>query len=42
MLRVRTDAERIAAVLHDVVSDTAWTLVPITFPQRRHPEAGHA
>jgi len=26
MLRVRTDAERMAAVLHDVVEDTAWTL----------------
>jgi (p)ppGpp synthase/HD superfamily hydrolase len=26
MLRMRTDAERIAAVLHDVVEDTAWTL----------------
>jgi (p)ppGpp synthase/HD superfamily hydrolase len=26
MLRVRTNAERIAAVLHDVVEDTPWTL----------------
>jgi len=26
MLRVQTDAERMAAVLHDVVEDTAWTL----------------
>ena len=26
MLRVRTDAERMAAVLHDVVEDTPWTL----------------
>jgi len=26
MLSVRTDAERMAAVLHDVVEDTAWTL----------------
>ena len=26
MLRVQTPAERIAAVLHDVVEDTAWTL----------------
>jgi (p)ppGpp synthase/HD superfamily hydrolase len=26
MLRLRTDAERMAAVLHDVVEDTAWTL----------------
>ncbi|HEX8673560.1 MAG TPA: HD domain-containing protein [Longimicrobium sp.] len=26
MLRVETPAERIAAVLHDVVEDTAWTL----------------
>jgi len=26
LLRMRTDAERIAAVLHDVVEDTAWTL----------------
>lgn len=26
MMRVRTDAERMAAVLHDVVEDTAWTL----------------
>lgn len=26
MLRVRTDAERMAAVLHDVVEDSAWTL----------------
>ena len=26
MLRMRTDAERIAAVLHDVVEDTPWTL----------------
>ena len=26
MLRVDTDAERMAAVLHDVVEDTAWTL----------------
>jgi len=26
MLRVHTDAERMAAVLHDVVEDSAWTL----------------
>jgi (p)ppGpp synthase/HD superfamily hydrolase len=26
MLRAQTDAERMAAVLHDVVEDTAWTL----------------
>jgi (p)ppGpp synthase/HD superfamily hydrolase len=26
MFRVQTDAERMAAVLHDVVEDTAWTL----------------
>jgi (p)ppGpp synthase/HD superfamily hydrolase len=26
MLRVHTDAERMAAVLHDVVEDTPWTL----------------
>lgn len=26
MLRARTDAERMAAVLHDVVEDTAWSL----------------
>ena len=26
LFRVRTDAERMAAVLHDVVEDTAWTL----------------
>ena len=26
MLRVQTDAERMAAVLHDVVEDSAWTL----------------
>jgi (p)ppGpp synthase/HD superfamily hydrolase len=26
MLRVQTDAERMAAVLHDVVEDTPWTL----------------
>ncbi|SOD03788.1 HD domain-containing protein [bacterium JGI 053] len=26
MLRMRSDAERMAAVLHDVVEDTAWTL----------------
>ena len=26
MLRARTDAERMAAVLHDVVEDTPWTL----------------
>ena len=26
MLRGRTDAERMAAVLHDVVEDSAWTL----------------
>ena len=26
MLRLRTDPERMAAVLHDVVEDTAWTL----------------
>lgn len=26
MFRVETDAERIAAVLHDVVEDTPWTL----------------
>src|SRR5690606_22759929 len=26
MLRMRTDAERIAAVLHDVVEDTEWTI----------------
>src|SRR5690349_12469488 len=26
MLRVQTDAERMAAVLHDVVEDTDWTL----------------
>ena len=26
MVRVQTDAERMAAVLHDVVEDTAWTL----------------
>ncbi|MBV9109275.1 MAG: bifunctional (p)ppGpp synthetase/guanosine-3',5'-bis(diphosphate) 3'-pyrophosphohydrolase, partial [Gemmatimonadetes bacterium] len=26
MTRVQTDAERMAAVLHDVVEDTAWTL----------------
>lgn len=26
MLRMRTDAERMAAVLHDVVEDTEWTL----------------
>lgn len=26
MFRVQTDAERMAAVLHDVVEDSAWTL----------------
>ena len=26
MFRMRTDAERMAAVLHDVVEDTQWTL----------------
>lgn len=26
LLRVQTDAERMAAVLHDVVEDTPWTL----------------
>jgi GTP diphosphokinase / guanosine-3',5'-bis(diphosphate) 3'-diphosphatase len=26
MLRMRTESERIAAVLHDVVEDTPWTL----------------
>ncbi|HET7464675.1 MAG TPA: HD domain-containing protein [Longimicrobium sp.] len=26
LFRVQTDAERMAAVLHDVVEDTAWTL----------------
>lgn len=26
MFRVQTDAERMAAVLHDVVEDTGWTL----------------
>ena len=26
MFRVQTEAERMAAVLHDVVEDTAWTL----------------
>ena len=26
MFRVETDAEKMAAVLHDVVEDTAWTL----------------
>jgi (p)ppGpp synthase/HD superfamily hydrolase len=26
MLRMQTDAERMAAVLHDVVEDTPWTL----------------
>jgi (p)ppGpp synthase/HD superfamily hydrolase len=26
LFRVHTDAERMAAVLHDVVEDTAWTL----------------
>jgi len=26
MFRMRTDAERMAAVLHDVVEDTPWTL----------------
>jgi len=26
MLRVQSDAERMAAALHDVVEDTAWTL----------------
>ena len=26
MMRCRTEAERIAAVLHDVVEDTEWTL----------------
>lgn len=26
MFRVETDAERVAAVLHDVVEDTEWTL----------------
>ena len=26
MLRVQSDAERMAAVLHDVVEDSAWTL----------------
>lgn len=26
MLQMKTDAERVAAVLHDVVEDSAWTL----------------
>jgi (p)ppGpp synthase/HD superfamily hydrolase len=29
MLGVRTEAERIAAVLHDVVEDTPWTLAEL-------------
>ena len=37
LARVRTDAERVVAVLHDVVEDTNWTLAGLAaagFPER--------